>query len=181
MEKTMDLEPFRLLYAYNRWANARILDQAEQLTPEQLLAPNTRSFGSVRDTLVHLMENEFFWSGLIWPGKAIDIDWEPFEFDPNDYPDVAAIRARWAEIALGLDTFIDRLTPDGENSPERIIVWTDNGKTFRRQLWPDLLSVAIHATQHRSEIAMLLTEYGCSPGDLDLSGDLMTDVLGSDV
>jgi uncharacterized damage-inducible protein DinB len=173
MEKAMDLEPYRLLYAHNRWANARILDQAEKLTPEQLLAPNTRGFGSVRDTLVHLMENEFFWSGLIWPGKAIEIDWEPFEFNPNDYEDVAAIRARWAGIVSGLDTFIDELTPEGENSPERIIVWTDNGKTFRRPLWPDLLSVAMHATQHRSEIAMLLTEYGCSPGDLDLSFDLL--------
>ncbi|HEX7101973.1 MAG TPA: DinB family protein [Nitrolancea sp.] len=175
----MDLEPYRLLYAYNRWANARVLDHAEKLTPEQLLAPNTRSFGSVRDTLVHLVENEFFWSGLIWPGKAIDIDWKPFEFDPNDYPDVAAIRARWTEIESDLAAFIDELTPDGENSPERIVVWTDNGKMFRRPLWPELLSVAMHATQHRSEIAVMLTEYGCSPGDLDLSFELLRSLPGS--
>ena len=175
----MDLKPYRLLYTYNRWANSRILDQAEKLTPEQLLAPNSRSFGSVRDTLVHLMENEFFWSDLIWPGKAIDIDWEPFEFDPNDYLDVAAIRARWTEIESGLDAFIGGLTPDGENSPERIIVWSDNGKMFRRPLWPQLLSVAVHATQHRSEIAMMLTEYGCSPGDLDLALDLWDDTMDS--
>jgi uncharacterized damage-inducible protein DinB len=175
----MDLEPYRLLYAYNRWANARILDQAEKLTPEQLLAPNARGFGSVRDTLVHLMENEFFWSGLIWPGNALDIDWEPFEFDPNDYQDVAAIRARWAEIDAGLSAFIDDLTPEGEKSPEQIIVWSDNGKTFRRPLWPQLLSVAVHATQHRSEIAVMLSEYGYSPGDLDLALDLWDGTAGS--
>ncbi len=166
----MDLEHIRLLYAYNRWANARLLDQAEKLTPEQLHAPNRGGFGSVRDTLVHLMETEFFWSGLIWRGKAIDIDWEPFEFDPNDYPDVAAIRARWAGIESDLFAFIDELTPEGENSLARIIVWTDVGPTLlRRSLWLSMLDVFIHATQHRSEIAMALTRFGQSPGELDLS------------
>jgi len=166
----MDLEPIRLLYAYNRWANARILDRAETLTPEQLHAPVLGSFGSVRDTLVHLMETEFFWSGLIWRGKAIDIDWETFEFDPGDYPDVVAIRARWAEIASGLDAFIDELTPAGEQSLERIIVWHSDADTLRRRtLWSSMLDLATHATQHRSEIAMALTRYGSSPGELDLS------------
>lgn len=165
----MSLEYIRLLYDYNRWANARILDQAEKLTPEQLHAPNNGSFGSVHDTLVHLMETEYFWSDLIWRGKAIDIDWEPFEFHPDDYQDVAAIRERWAEIESGLYAFIDELTPEGENSPERIIVWESDGETKRRPLWPLMLSVATHATQHRSEIAMALTEYGYSPGDMDLS------------
>lgn len=165
----MDLEPYRLLYAYNRRANARILDQAEKLSPEQLLASSNRSFGGVRDTLVHLMETEFFWAELIWPGKAIDIDWEPFEFHPDDYQDVAAIRARWAEIESSLSAFVDELTPEGENSPERLIVWTDHGKMLRRQLWASMLDVFIHATQHRSEIAMALTQFGSSPGELDLS------------
>ncbi len=166
----MDLEHIRLLYAYNRWANARILDQAEKLTTEQFHAPNVGGFGSVRDTLVHMMETEFFWSGLIWPGKAIGIDWEPYEFHPIDYPDLPSIRARWAEIESGLFAFIDRLTPEGENSLARTIVWTDIGPTLlRRSLWLSMLDVFIHATQHRSEIAMALSRFGQSPGELDLS------------
>lgn len=171
----MDLERLRLLYAYNQWANARLLDQAEKLTPEQLHAPNDGGFGSVRDTLVHLMETEFFWSGLIWPGKAIGIDWEPFEFDANDYPDVATIRARWAEIESGLDAFIRELTPQGEQSLERVIVWQSNPwqgdvATLRRRiLWLSMLDVFIHATQHRSEVAMALSRFDYSPGELDLS------------
>ena len=166
----MDLEYIRLLYAYNQWANERILDRAERLTPEQLHAPIRGGIWSVRDTLVHLTETDFFWSGLIWRGKAIDIDWEPFEFDFADFPDVATIRARWSEIESDLFAFIDQLTPDGENSPERIIVWNSDGKTMmRRLLWISMLDVFIHATQHRSEIAMALSQYGQSPGELDLS------------
>lgn len=166
----MDLRPIRLLYGYNHWANARILDAAEKLTPEQLYAPNPGGFGSVRDTLVHLMETEFFWGDLIWRGQANDIDWEPYEFDPNDYPSVPAIRARWAGIASSLLAFIDELTPEGENSPERIIVWQSDAETQRRRpLWPQLPDLVIHATQHRSEIAMALTRHGSSPGEMDLS------------
>lgn len=166
----MDLEHIRVLYAYNSWANSRILDRSEQLTAEQLHAKNPGGFGSVRDTLVHLMETEFFWSGLIWRGKAIDIDWEPFEFDPADYPGVAAIRARWAEIESDLHAFVDELKPEGENSLERVIVWTNDGETLlRRPLWLSMLDVFVHATQHRSEIAMALTRYRQSPGELDLS------------
>ncbi len=170
VEKIMDLKHFRLLYAYNHWANARLVDRAEQLTPEQLHAPNPGGFGSVHDTFVHLMETEFFWAGLIWPGKAIDIDWEPFEFDPSDYPDLAAIRARWTEIEADLSAFIDELEREGANSLEQIIVWNSDGVTMRRRpLWPQLLDVALHAEQHRSEIAMALTNLGFSPGEISLT------------
>jgi len=41
------------------------------------------------------------------------------------------------------------------------------GAIRERVVWHILLEVIIHATQHRSEAAALLTSYGQSPGDLD--------------
>jgi uncharacterized damage-inducible protein DinB len=45
---------------------------------------------------------------------------------------------------------------------------TTSGKPYQNTLWHLLLQVLNHSTQHRSEAAMLLTEWGRSPGDLDL-------------
>jgi MFS family permease len=44
-----------------------------------------------------------------------------------------------------------------------------NGEERVKPFWHTLVHVVNHGTQHRSEAAMLLTIYGASPGDLDLS------------
>ena len=51
----MILDVARMMYRYNTWANARILDAATRLTPAQLVAPGGASFDSVRDTLAHTL------------------------------------------------------------------------------------------------------------------------------
>jgi uncharacterized damage-inducible protein DinB len=42
-----------------------------------------------------------------------------------------------------------------------------DGRVFRLPLWQMMLHVANHGTQHRSEVAAILTVFGQSPGDLD--------------
>ena len=44
-----------------------------------------------------------------------------------------------------------------------------NGEQRVKPFWHTLVHVVNHGTQHRSEAAVLLTMYGASPGDLDLS------------
>jgi uncharacterized damage-inducible protein DinB len=41
------------------------------------------------------------------------------------------------------------------------------GETWAYPLWQQMLHQANHATQHHSELAMLLTQLGHSPGWLD--------------
>jgi uncharacterized damage-inducible protein DinB len=56
-----------------------------------------------------------------------------------------------------------------ETGVQRLVEYrTSRGEIYRNAVWQIVLQVVNHATQHRSEAAEVLTEYGCSPGDLDL-------------
>lgn len=43
-----------------------------------------------------------------------------------------------------------------------------SGKPFSRVLWHAMAHLVNHGTQHRTEAAAMLTDFGCSPGDIDL-------------
>jgi uncharacterized damage-inducible protein DinB len=66
----MTIAEVRELFAYGEWANGRMFAAAEGLAPEQLEAPVTSSFPSVRGTLGHIVLVERAW--LRWLGDAED-------------------------------------------------------------------------------------------------------------
>ncbi len=43
-----------------------------------------------------------------------------------------------------------------------------NGEPRSRIFWQLLVHIVNHGTQHHTEAAILLTQYGASPGDIDL-------------
>lgn len=49
------------LYDYGYWANKRLLDAVSQLTAEQFTQPVAGSYGSIRNTLVHVLSAEWGW------------------------------------------------------------------------------------------------------------------------
>lgn len=157
----MQLDWLTQLYDYGRWANGRILDTCEALTPAAFTAPGEVGYGSIRDTLVHSA-----WAGWIWLSR-----WQgdsPRErWAASDIGDVAALRARWETVAAEMASFIAGLT---EADLSRVIAYTSAsaGEQRAQPLWEMLLHQAMHAGQHRAEAAYFLTQAGRSPGDLDM-------------
>ena len=151
----------RSMYRYNAWANRRILDTSTRLTPAQLLEGGGASFDSIHDTLVHTMGAQWLYLER-WHGRS------PRKFFDDDasFPDLDAIRVRWDGIERDTRVFVATLT---DAHLARVVEYTNmQGERWAYPLWQQMLHQVNHATQHRSEAAMLLTRFGCSPGWLDL-------------
>lgn len=156
----MNKHDILLLYQYNQWANAKILDAAANVTQEQYLAPASFPHGGLRGTLVHALSAEWIWR-MRWEGTS-----PTSSLKPDEFPTLASLRTRWAIEEWKLMTFVERLSDEQLNST--FDYKNTSGKSFTRVLWHTMAHVVNHGTQHRSEAAALLTDFGCSPGDIDL-------------
>ena len=155
----MIIEYIRTLYDYNTWANKHILDTAAQLGAERFVAKVGASFDSARDTLVHIMSSQWLWLSR-WHGSS-----PRAVLSPADFPDLAVIRARWEPIEDDTRAFVGGLA-DAELG--RVIEYvTTAGEPKAFPLWQLMAHQVNHATQHRSEVAVMLTQFGHSPGGLD--------------
>ena len=162
----MLIEALRTSYDYSHWATERILDVAAALTTEQLNAPGNAGHGSIRETLLHLISTQqswvSWWDGSLSLGEAL-----AYRLDPAAYPDLAAVRAAWESVEAQTFRFLDGLTDeDTQRAYEAQLPWGLPPTTFI--LWQMMLHVANHGTQHRSEVAAMLTAHDHSPGNLDL-------------
>jgi len=155
----MVIDLIRNLYRYNSWANARILNTAAQLRPDQLRAETTSSFGSVHGTLVHILKAQWVW---LQRGQG---HFPSTTLDPQIFLDLDHIRARWDEVERETQDFVATCT---ETDLTRDITYRNyQNELWTYPLWQQMLHQVNHATQHRSEVAMVLSTWGFSPGWLD--------------
>lgn len=156
----MNKQDITLLYKYNQWANARILNAASHVTSEQFLAPLTFPHGGLRGTLVHALFAEWIWRHR-WEGISPSA-----RLKPEDFPTFATLRSRWADEENRLMAFVEEVTD--ERLQNHFSYNATDGTSYERVLWHTMLHLVNHGTQHRTEAAALLTGFGHSPGDIDL-------------
>ena len=156
----MNKQDILTLYRYNQWSTARILNCAAKVTQEQFLAPAAFPHGGLRSTLVHALFAEWIWRNR-WEGTS-----PTTRLKPEDFPDFESLRARWMEEEGKLMAFVDGLTDEKLNS--KISYKSTKGEPFERVLWQMMAHVVNHGTQHKTEAAAMLTEFGHSPGDIDM-------------
>jgi uncharacterized damage-inducible protein DinB len=154
----------RALYGYTSWATARLLDVSGQLTQEQWLAPGGAGRGPIRDTLVHLIDTQRSWLAW-WDGSLPPEQAYALRLTPADFPGPPAVRAVWETVDRTTPAFVATLT-DADAAKVSTQTMPD-GRVFRLPRWQIMLHVANHGTQHRNEVAAMLTSHGHSPGDLD--------------
>jgi uncharacterized damage-inducible protein DinB len=155
-----------LLYEYDRWANNRVLEVCSALSTEQFIRDLGGSFSSLRDTLVHIFAGEWGWLQY-WkepsPDAAFLADLTARRrvlFDPNAYPELAAVRNRWGEVEKDQIEFIDLLT---DAQLERMLPV----RKTQIKLIHLMQHVANHSTYHRGQIALMMRQLGAAPQATD--------------
>lgn len=107
----MNKQDIHLLFRYNAWAKARILNAAEGLSDEQFAAPAPFPHGGIRGMLVHALFAEWIWRNR-WEGNSPAV-----RFKEADFPTVASLRARWEQEEKNLQVFLETLTDERLNAP----------------------------------------------------------------
>ncbi len=151
---------FLSLYAYHTWANQRILDCAEKVSPEQWSATVPISHGSLRVTLFHMMRTEWVWRTLMQEHR---LSGPPPR--PDSYSNLEELKIRWQEEMQATQAFLKGLDEAELSSP--VTITDRSGGESSLVLWDMLTHILIHSIQHRSEAAAMLTNFGQSPGDID--------------
>jgi uncharacterized damage-inducible protein DinB len=166
----MKIDEIKLLYDYNDWADERILAACASVSPEQYAAPTSYGHGGLRATMVHILDN--IWQqritlqGYYREPLADEAAYDATELHEDALPTFAMLRERWTIEQREMRAYLDTLTEETLNGVIRYVI---PGVIRERVVWHILLDLILHATQHRSEAAALLTGYGQSPGDFDFT------------
>ena len=159
----MYLNHMKALYDYTHWATDKLLETATQLNEAQFNDEMSNGIGSIRVTLVHIVGAHWIWRER-WQGNSPGA-----LLNPDDFPTFEAIQQRWQAEKQRMNDLFATLH---DEDLERQFSYTNTrfpGRTLQLPLWQAMQHVLNHDTQHRSEIAMRLTELGHSPGELGMN------------
>ena len=147
--------PISVLFRHHLWANIRLLEQCAKLNDEQLDASIPGSFGTIRDTLQHIVRSDQSYFSRISTGQ-------PWRFPENapalTFPEMLESVQR---SGTGLIEWVSQVQADDMVQINWDGIIYDVPKTI-------VLTQAInHATEHRAQIMTIMTHLGVQPLDVD--------------
>jgi uncharacterized damage-inducible protein DinB len=147
------------LFAYHWHTNSHLLGLAAQLDEADYQGQPGYGRGSMHEIFFHLLRAMNNWRQGIETGKIQ----QPLKIE--DFPTLASIRAGMQKEQAAWQMLLDRWSVediDGDVTMSR-----RSGDVQTLPLWRILHHLALHGMQHHAELALLLTQKGKSPGDID--------------
>ena len=141
-------------FRYNLWANLRLLDACTHLSDAQLDATMTGTFGSVRETLMHLFASE---EGYVRSFTGTTPT--PPLKELTTFVGFDELRRRAERSGNELITIV-------EQRDLSQIFYLDGG-TYEAQAIVVVIQAINHAVDHRSQIATQLSQQNIELPDLD--------------
>jgi uncharacterized damage-inducible protein DinB len=170
------LEYVREMYAFNEWANDRILSSAAKVPEAALKEQQLGSYTTIIADLAHIIGAQVTWLGRWRTGK---MPGGALRFDTMD--SLAEVRSEAERSHRDLRVYFAGLSDADVDADGEYELWInpdwpdeERAEVLTRyknpQVWPRwkmFHHVANHGTYHRGEIALCLTALGESPGELD--------------
>jgi uncharacterized damage-inducible protein DinB len=146
------------LFAYDRWANSKVLGACRKLSPEQYFAEPVPGWSSVRSAIYHI--------ALATERNLRTLAGDPDDSVPTE-ADVATVEdaARLLERAYRrFEELRPTLTPERLNT---VLTLRAIGRTFTLPRWAMLRHIVNHSTYHRGQVASKLKRFGIEPPNTD--------------
>ena len=143
-------------FKFNLWANLRVLDACANLDDAQLDATMRGTFGSVRQTLMHIFAGE---EGYVqrFTGQRP----EPALHTRDPFPGFDELRRQARQSGEGLIAIAEQFDPG------QVLHLSDDGELYAVPAILVLIQAINHATDHRSQIATLLSQQDVTLPELD--------------
>jgi uncharacterized damage-inducible protein DinB len=143
-------------FAHHVWATLRLIDTCLTLTPEQLNAPVPGTYGSILETMRHLVEGDTYYLSHLTADPAREIR--------SEHLDLRELRA---EMEADERTWIELMAEDLD--PDAVVKDVDEAGYERDASMGIRLAQALHhGTDHRSQICTALTTLGVEPPGIDV-------------
>ena len=145
-------------FAHHTWATKRLVEACRELTPEKLTTEVRGTYGSVLETLRHIVADDWFYLGVLC-GRSPRLKSEPSTTDIAELSAaVDILGADWADLLAGnLD-------------PEAMVKEVDPEDGFQRKttLGVHLAQALHHGNEHRAQICTAFTVLGVEPPDVSV-------------
>jgi uncharacterized damage-inducible protein DinB len=152
-------DSYESLYAFNRWANNKMLAACRQLSQEKYDAEPVAGVKSIRATVYHIAVVTEGWLRALAgdPGQSL-----PPEDELKTPDDAARILERAYQV---LDRLLPVLTPSFLTTPR---AFQRRSGTFMVPPWLVLRHVVNHTTYHRGQVASKLKCFGIQQAETDM-------------
>jgi uncharacterized damage-inducible protein DinB len=148
----MSPDDLTTLVDYHYWARDRLLAAVDPLTAEQFTRDLGNSFASVRDTLSHLHAAEWVWLSRLNGASPTSL------LSHDRFPDLAAVRAGWAETESGLRALAATFS---QADCDRVIDYRLlNGQQASSRIAQIVQHLVNHGTYHRGQVTTMLRQLG---------------------
>ena len=151
--KSMDT--LTTLFSHNLWANRQLLERCAELSREQLDATVFGIYGSIRDTLLHFVLAERGYYTRISTGERYH---RPKDADSMTIQEMIAFVE---ETGSGLIEWAQKVGVEDK------VVVDSNGMPLEVPKTVILTQAINHATEHRAQVMVIMTQLGVQPPELD--------------